>query len=183
MAGNKTPLKTDSQNSHRSQSNIVVRNIPMTIQNTFTREDILSILPHRPPFLFVDRVLKCVPDRRIIAERDLLPEEPHFAGHFPGQPIMPGVLVTDALAQTSGLLWGFSKIMKHNDPNSEPQFFYLASATMKYLNPAIPGETLHLIAETKQVYGQLHLYTVEATCGRRLIAKGTLTLAMKKGPL
>ena len=150
----------------------------MTSEYSFDMKDILSILPHRPPFLFVDRILKFIPDRKIITERDLRPEEPHFSGHFPGHPIMPGVLVTDALAQTSGLLWGFSKMVKNND-TVEPELFYLASVAMKYTNPAIPGETLRLAAQTEHSFDRLHSYTVEATCGRRLIAKGTLTLAMK----
>ena len=76
----------------------------------FEREDILAVLPHRPPFLFVDRVTKLVPDKRIVAERTISPDEPQFQGHFPGHPIMPGVLITDALAQTSGLLIGLALI-------------------------------------------------------------------------
>ena len=75
----------------------------------FTLDEILPILPHRPPFLFVDRVLALEPHKSILAERTLRPEEPQFAGHFPGRPIMPGVLVAEALAQTSGLLLGLSE--------------------------------------------------------------------------
>ncbi|MBN1575591.1 MAG: hypothetical protein JW913_03510 [Chitinispirillaceae bacterium] len=152
----------------------------MTLYDTFDLQDILAILPHRPPFLFVDRVIRFIPDRRIIAERDLRPDEPHFAGHFPGTPIMPGVLVTDALAQTSGLLWGFSKVTRNSGTPEKPELFYLAAVSMKYTNPATPGETLHLCAETDRVFDRLHTFNVEATCGRRLIAKGTLTLAMKE---
>lgn len=143
----------------------------------------MKILPHRPPFLFVDRVIDVVPDRRIIAERDLMADEPHFAGHFPTKPIMPGVLVTDALAQTSGLLWGFSKIINGGESTDKPEIFYLAAATMKYTNPALPGDTLHMTAQAERVFDQLHTFSVEATCGRRLIAKGSLTLAMKDGSL
>ncbi|MBN1309308.1 MAG: hypothetical protein JXA18_15395 [Chitinispirillaceae bacterium] len=153
----------------------------MTARESFGLQEILAILPHRPPFLFVDRVIRLIPDRRIVAERDLLPNEPHFAGHFPGKPIMPGVLVTDALAQTSGLLWGFSKVIKNDGNPEKPELFYLAAVTMKYIQPAVPGETLCLCAETDRVFDRLHTFNVEATCGRRLIAKGALTLAMKDG--
>ncbi len=152
----------------------------MTIRDSFELQDICAILPHRPPFLFVDRVVKIIPDRRIIAERLLRHDEPHFSGHFPGQPIMPGVLVTDALAQTSGLLWGFSKVIRNDGYGEQPEIFYLAAVAMKYINPAVPGDTLNLIAEADRVFDRLHTYIVEATCGRRLIAKGTLTLAMKE---
>jgi 3-hydroxymyristoyl/3-hydroxydecanoyl-(acyl carrier protein) dehydratase len=155
----------------------------MTTKYTFELQDILSILPHRPPFLFVDRVIKFIPDRQIVAERELKSDEPHFTGHFPGKPIMPGVLVTDALAQTSGLLWGFSKVVKNSGLPTEPELFYLASVAMKYTNPASPGETLRLSATTDRVFDRLHSFSVEATSGRRLIAQGSLTLAMKEGTL
>lgn len=148
---------------------------------TFGMEDILAILPHRPPFLFVDRVIKLVPDKTIIAERNLRPDEPHFAGHFPGTPIMPGVLVTDALAQTSGLLWGLSKKSGTEEPEVEPEIFFLAAANMKFIHPAYPGDTLRMCASPEKTFGALHSYTVEATAGRNLIAKGSLTLAMKEG--
>ena len=81
----------------------------MTRGAAFGKDTVLKILPQRPPFLFVDRVLKLRPDDRIVAELDLTESLPHFAGHFPDRPVMPGVLVTEALAQTSGLLLGLSE--------------------------------------------------------------------------
>src|SRR5271157_4313911 len=104
----------------------------MTGATNFTMEDILSILPHRPPFLFVDRVIKLIPDKEIAAERLLRDDEPFFTGHFPQKHIMPGVLVTDALAQTSGLLWGLSKKALGAVLAKEPEIFFLASANMKF---------------------------------------------------
>jgi 3-hydroxymyristoyl/3-hydroxydecanoyl-(acyl carrier protein) dehydratase len=155
----------------------------MTEHTAFELEDILRILPHRPPFLFVDRVIKLVPDRQITAERELRLDEPYFAGHFPEKPIMPGVLVTDALAQTSGLLWGLSRAIENDTESTAPELFYLATASMKYTNPASPGETLRLFAQVERVYDRFHSFSVEATVGRRLIAQGSLTLAMKEGTL
>lgn len=155
----------------------------MAEHTTFNLDDILRILPHRPPFLFVDRVIRLVPDRQIVTERDLRHDEPHFAGHFPEKPIMPGVLVTDALAQTSGLLWGLSRAYKTDTESAAPEHFYLAAVTMKYMNPATPGETLRLFAQTERAYDRLYSFKVDATSGRRLIAQGSLTLAMKEGPV
>ena len=155
----------------------------MSDSYSFGPADILAILPHRPPFLFVDRVIQLIPDKRIVAERELRPDEPHFAGHFPSRPIMPGVLVTDALAQTSGLLWGLSKVVRNNGTPEKPEIFFLASVSMKYTSPAAPGETLRLFAEADRVFDRLHTYSVEATSGRLVIAKGTLTLAMKDDSL
>jgi 3-hydroxyacyl-[acyl-carrier-protein] dehydratase len=149
----------------------------------FSLDEICAILPHRPPFLFVDRVTKLVPDKTIVAERLLLESEPHFAGHFPGKAIMPGVLVTDALAQTSGLLWGFSKHIQSQgaDKKENPEIFFLAAANMKYTHPAVPGDTLRMTSTSDASFGAFHSYVVEATAGRNVIAKGTLTLAMREG--
>jgi 3-hydroxyacyl-[acyl-carrier-protein] dehydratase len=153
----------------------------MTTGYSFDMDAILAILPHRPPFLFVDRIVEMVPGRSIVGERLLRPDEPHFSGHFPAKPIMPGVLVTDALAQTSGLLWGFTKVVNGDGTAGTPGFFYLAAASMKYVNPAYPGETLQLFAKAERTFDRLHSYTVEAVNGRKIIAKGNLTLAMTEG--
>ncbi|NLD94194.1 MAG: hypothetical protein GX639_16170 [Fibrobacter sp.] len=149
----------------------------------FSLDEICEILPHRPPFLFVDKVIRLIPDKMIVTERLLLESESYFAGHFPGKPIMPGVLVTDALAQTSGLLWGFSKQIGNGDPDSKVkrEIFFLAAANMKYTHPAVPGDTLRMTATKDTSFGAFHSFIVEATAGRNVIAKGTLTLAMREG--
>lgn len=149
----------------------------------FGMNEILELLPHRPPFLFVDRIVKFVADTTIVAERVIRKDEPWFAGHFPQKPIMPGVLITDALAQTSGLLWGFSRKMSGEKALDVPEIFFLASAKMKYVSPAYPGETLELTSNKTRFFGSMYSYDVEAATGRKLIAKGSLTLAMKGSPL
>ena len=142
---------------------------------------IQAILPHRPPFLFVDRIIELIPDVSIVAERDVKSEEFYFSGHFPGNPVMPGVLIADALAQTSGLLYGFSKKRRLDSQNlgqeTTQQLFSLASVDMKFMSPAYPGETLRLFAAMNKRFGDLFNYSVEASVGKRLIAKGFLTLA------
>ena len=142
--------------------------------------DIQSILPHRPPFLFVDRVTRLDPGKTIVAERELRPDEPHFQGHFPGRAVMPGVLVTDALAQTSGLLIGLSRKLGQDAMAQAPALMMLASANMKYLSPSVPGETLTLTARLEKGFGTLFHFEVEASVGRRAIARGTLVLAEVK---
>ncbi len=156
----------------------------MMKKNTLFRlEEILDIIPHRPPFLFVDRVIKFKPDHLIIAERFIREDEPWFKGHFPQKAIMPGALVLDALAQTSGLLLGFSKKAIPSNQQEPPKIFYLASSNVKFTSPAFPGETLELISETREQFEQLYSYTVEATVGRKIVAKGILTLAAVEGTL
>ena len=145
----------------------------------FGMEDILAVLPHRPPFLFVDRVTELVLFRRIVAERWLMAEEPQFAGHFPQRPIMPGVLISEALAQTSGLLLGLSRTIAAGKDQAGPaDLFYLAAVNVKFVSPAMPGERLILHSESERDLGRLSRFRVEASVGRRLIASGSLTLAM-----
>lgn len=150
----------------------------MSEKTVCTLEDIYAILPHRPPFLFVDKVTKLVPDKSIVAERRFCLEEFFFKGHFPQKPIVPGVLITDALAQTSGLLWGLSKKKLPDIHSEDPELFYLAAADMKFVRPALPGDTLKLSATVKQNFGVLYRFIVDACAGKNLIAKGVITLAM-----
>jgi 3-hydroxymyristoyl/3-hydroxydecanoyl-(acyl carrier protein) dehydratase len=143
----------------------------------YSREALMAVLPHRAPFLFVDRVTQLDPACRIVAELDLRPEEPHFAGHFPGWPLMPGVLVAEALAQTSGLLLGLTRQQTDARPPATPPIFYLGAVNLKFTHPARPGETLIMRSEADRQFGGLFRFQVEATCGRDLVASGNLTLA------
>ena len=147
----------------------------------FGLDDVLQVLPHRPPFLFVDRVVELEPDQSIVAERELRPEEPQFSGHFPGRPILPGVLVAEALAQTSGLLLGLSEKLSAASPPAHPRMFYLAGTNMKFKHTVAPGEVLRLLAKRDAVFGGLFRFEVEATAGRNVIACGSLTLARIEG--
>jgi 3-hydroxyacyl-[acyl-carrier-protein] dehydratase len=142
-------------------------------------ETIERILPHRPPFLFVDRVVGFEAGVSIEAERDLRADEPHFAGHFPGRPIMPGVLITEALAQTSGLLIALTAMEKGEQV--EGNLFYLARADMKWTSPVGPGETLVLEAKLDRVLGPLQAFRVRARTRRKDVAAGVLTLAKVGG--
>jgi 3-hydroxyacyl-[acyl-carrier-protein] dehydratase len=135
-------------------------------------QDLNRLLPHRDPFRFVDRVIRLEPSQAIVAEFDLRPEGPQFAGHFPGNPLMPGVLVAEALAQTSGLLLGLSPATL---PAPPPQL-YLAAVNLKFTQAARPGEILTLYSVAGLKFGSLFQFQVEAKSGSRLVAKGSLTL-------
>lgn len=155
----------------------------MNKKTIFGLDDILDIIPHRPPFLFVDRVVKFKPNKMIVAQRTIRSDEPWFHGHFPQKAIMPGALVLDALAQTSGLLLGFSKKADPDTQKETPKLFYLASSNVKFTSTSFPGETLELISESQKKFENLFLYNVEATVGRKTVAKGTLTLAAIEGEI
>ncbi|MBW1674317.1 MAG: 3-hydroxyacyl-ACP dehydratase FabZ [Deltaproteobacteria bacterium] len=141
---------------------------------------IKEILPHRSPFLFVDRIVKLEAGEKIIAEKDLSINESFFTGHFPGNPIMPGVLISEALAQTSGLLLGLTWKDKGTSLDQEKIHLILATINMKFSHPAKPGDTLRLEASLKKEYGKLFLFEAAAYVVNKQIAKGTLTLAEEK---
>jgi 3-hydroxyacyl-[acyl-carrier-protein] dehydratase len=106
--------------------------------------DIMRHLPHRYPFLLVDRVLEIVPGERIVAIKNVTMNEPHFPGHFPHHPVMPGVLVIEALAQAAGLL-AFKTGDKPPGPNTVIYFVGIDNARFK--RPVVPGDQLRLEAE------------------------------------
>ncbi len=106
---------------------------------------IMDILPHRYPFLLVDRVLDLDPGRRVVALKNVTINEPFFAGHFPGHPIMPGVLIVEAMAQAGGLML-MDELM-----GSEPKVVYLMSLDgVKFRRPVTPGDQLILEVEMVQ---------------------------------
>ncbi len=141
---------------------------------------IKEILPQRSPFLFVDRVTEITPFKKIIAEKDLSPDELFFGGHFPGRPLMPGVLVSEALAQTSGLLLGLSALERNHRKDEERPGFMLAQVDMKFLSPAEPDQTLRLESVMVKSFSGLHLFEVAAFVGGMQIAKGRLSLAEER---
>lgn len=136
--------------------------------------EVAALMPHRPPFLFVDLVTALEPNQFIRAERMLRPEESFFAGHFPGRPIMPGVLVGEALAQASGLLLGLS-----HPPEEQgiPVVYFLAAANLKFLRPAIPGETLILESRFETALGGVFRFRVTARVETEVVASGVVMLA------
>ncbi|MCP4748476.1 MAG: beta-hydroxyacyl-ACP dehydratase [Desulfobacteraceae bacterium] len=145
----------------------------MTIK-TFHPDIIRQILPHRKPFCFVDEIISYDEQKDITASVYLAADMVFFAGHFPGNPIMPGVLVTEALAQTAGLLAGLQQSGEYENNRS---FYFLASTDIKYLHPATPGQTLILQATLEKSFGGLFRFKVKARVEDKLIASGNLSLA------
>ena len=111
-----------------------------------TIDDIQRLLPHRYPFLLVDRVVELEPNRRVLAYKNVSINEPFFQGHFPGNPVMPGVLVVEALAQAGGLL---TQLSRQNA--DEEQLFYLVKVdNAKFSRMVVPGDRLDLDVELKR---------------------------------
>ena len=119
----------------------------MTVSLPATIADIQRLLPHRYPFLLVDRVVEFEPNKRVLAYKHVTANEPFFQGHFPGQPVMPGVLVIEALAQAGGLLTQLSK----DEREASDQVFYLVKVdNAKFTRMVVPGDRLDLDVELKR---------------------------------
>ncbi len=104
-------------------------------------EEIMRHLPHRYPFLLVDRVLECVPGKHITALKNVTFNEPYFPGHFPHRPVMPGVIIIEALAQASGIL-AFQTMNVIPDENT--RFFFVAIDNARFRKPVEPGDQMIL---------------------------------------
>ena len=104
-------------------------------------EAIMHQLPHRYPFLLVDRVLECVPGDRILALKNVTYNEPFFPGHFPHRPVMPGVILIEALAQASGILaFKTAEVV----PDRETRFYFVAIDKARFRRPVEPGDQILL---------------------------------------
>jgi len=110
-------------------------------------EEIMRLLPHRFPFLLVDRIVSYEANKTISAYKNVTFNEPFFQGHFPGRPVMPGVLILEAMAQTGGLLYMLSQ-----EEIVEGQLFYFISADkVKFRNPVVPGDRLDFLINVLRV--------------------------------
>lgn len=139
--------------------------------------DILKILPHRYPFLLVDRVLELEPEKRIVGLKNVTINEPFFQGHFPGAPVMPGVLIIEAMAQVAGIMTFI------NMPEGHRKLVYFTGIeNAKFRRPVIPGDQLRL--EMVLVNRKNHFGTMSgrATVDGRLVAEATVRFAIVDRP-
>lgn len=127
---------------------------------------IQKLIPHRYPFLLVDRVLSYEPNKSIVAQKNVTYNEPYFQGHFPGQPVMPGVLIIEALAQAGGVLTQLSLGRDAYD-----QLFYMVKVdNVRFSKMVIPGDVLELNVEIKRSIRHMALYSGVATVAGEEVA-------------
>src|SRR5438477_3804485 len=131
--------------------------------------DHLVGLPHKPPFLFVREIIACEPGISAECETEFSKDDPMFAGHFPGDPLVPGVILTEALAQTAGIAAASA------DPeNSRPRFLLSAIRQMKFFRAVRPEEKIVLRARKVAAAGELLQFEVEALIDTELAAAGQI---------
>lgn len=138
-------------------------------------ERIQAMLPHRYPFLMVDRVTDFIPDKSLRALKNVSFNEPFFQGHFPGHPVMPGVLIIEALAQASGLLVQMS--MKREIGAEQPLYYLVKVDKAKFTKLVVPGDQLILDVELKRMLRGMGLFACRATVAGKSVAEAELLCA------
>jgi 3-hydroxyacyl-[acyl-carrier-protein] dehydratase len=133
-------------------------------------KEIMKILPHAYPFLLVDRILEMEAGKRIVGVKNVTYNEPFFPGHFPGRPIMPGVLIVEAMAQTAGIL-----VFQSVDEESRKKpVFFLGMDNVKFRRPVIPGDQLRLEIEMTKHRQSIWGFKGKALVDGKLVAEAEL---------
>ncbi|HUL32208.1 MAG TPA: 3-hydroxyacyl-ACP dehydratase FabZ [Thermodesulfobacteriota bacterium] len=140
-------------------------------------DEIMKILPHAYPFLLVDRIVEIEPGKRIAGIKNVTYNEPFFPGHFPGHPIMPGVLIVEAMAQTAGVL-AFKSPPQEERGKS---VFFLGIDNVRFRKPVIPGDQLRLEVEITKHRQTVWGFAGKALVDGKLVAEAELLAMMGEG--
>lgn len=132
---------------------------------------IMQMIPHRYPLLLVDRILEFVPGERAVGLKNVTMNEPHFQGHFPGFPVMPGVLIVEAMAQTAACL-----VVQTLGKEAEGKLVYFMTIDeARFRKPVVPGDSLHIHVTKQQTRRNVWKFTGEAKVGETLCAEATFS--------
>jgi 3-hydroxyacyl-[acyl-carrier-protein] dehydratase len=137
-------------------------------------EAIMRQLPHRYPFLLVDRVLECEAGKHVVALKNVTYNEPFFPGHFPHRPVMPGVLIIEALAQAAGIL-AFKTVNVVPDLNT--RFYFVAIDNARFRKPVEPGDQLVLKVKLKRAFKGIWKFDAVAEVDGKEVASAELMVA------
>jgi UDP-3-O-[3-hydroxymyristoyl] N-acetylglucosamine deacetylase/3-hydroxyacyl-[acyl-carrier-protein] dehydratase len=138
--------------------------LPMDIQA------IMKLLPHRNPFLLVDRIIELEAGKRVVGIKNVTLNEPFFPGHFPGHPVMPGVLILEAMAQTGGVL------LLSTAPDAQGKLIYFMSIDgAKFRRPVMPGDQLRMELTVLKLKEKVAKMAGKAFVGEHLAAEGEFT--------
>lgn len=135
---------------------------------------VLKQLPHRYPMLLVDRVIECIPGKSIHAIKNVTINEPYFPGHFPHRPVMPGVMILEALAQAAGILaFKTAGVV----PNEETRFYFVGIDKARFRRPVEPGDQLILKATLERAMRGIWKFSTVAEVGGEEVASATMMVA------
>jgi 3-hydroxyacyl-[acyl-carrier-protein] dehydratase len=132
----------------------------MSESGGFGIDEVMRRLPHRYPMLLVDRVLECVSGERIVALKNVTMNEEFFVGHFPGRPVMPGVLILEAMAQTAGIL---TFVTAGIYPDESVRFYFAGIDKARFRRPVVPGDQVKFTAVLERRIRTIWKYSISAT--------------------
>jgi beta-hydroxyacyl-ACP dehydratase FabZ len=140
------------------------------MEKVYDIEKIMDILPHRYPFLLIDRIIEIIPGEKIVALKNVTINEPFFQGHFPGVPIMPGVLIVEAMGQAGGIL-AFSSAPQEN---KNAILYFMGMDKVRFRKPVVPGDQLLIEAKILKQRSKAIKMSGIATVEEKLVAEAEL---------
>jgi UDP-3-O-[3-hydroxymyristoyl] N-acetylglucosamine deacetylase/3-hydroxyacyl-[acyl-carrier-protein] dehydratase len=138
---------------------------------------IQRIMPHRYPFLLVDRIVELVPRERVVGLKNVTINEEFFLGHFPGMPVMPGVLIVEAMAQVGGIL-----LLNTLDDVDDVLVYFMGIDKVRFRKPVVPGDQLRLEAELLKIKGRTCKLLARAYVDGQLVAEGEMMASVQDRP-
>ncbi len=139
--------------------------------STIDIQKLLTLLPHRYPFLLVDRIIEIDGDNSAIGIKSVTVNEPHFTGHFPGMPVMPGVLIIEAMAQTAGAIC----INNMEDVDRTPVVYFMTIDGAKFRKPVVPGDRLEIHVQKMKQRGGIFRFACEAKVDGAKVAEAEVS--------
>ena len=133
---------------------------------------IMRLIPHRQPFLLIDKVIDLVPDARAVGIKNVTYNEPYFQGHFPGHPVMPGVLVIESMAQTAAVM---VMATLQRTAESGVVVYFMSVDDARFRKPIVPGDTLHIHVEKQHRRGNVWKFRGEAKVAGVVMAEAVFT--------
>jgi 3-hydroxyacyl-[acyl-carrier-protein] dehydratase len=137
-------------------------------------EELMQLLPHRYPFLLVDRIIDIDGDDAAVGIKNVTVNEPHFQGHFPGHPVMPGVLIVEAMAQTAGAI-----CIRHVALEEPPLVYFMTIDNAKFRRPVVPGDRLELHVRKLKRRGTLWRFACEAIVDGTRVDEAEISAVLK----
>ena len=137
--------------------------------------EIKKIIPHRFPFLLIDRVIELEPNVKLVAVKNVSINEQFFVGHFPDEKVMPGVLIVEAMAQAGCVYFYYSKNL-----HGKKLIFYLAKATAKFHHPVVPGDQLVIEVTTVKMLPKAGILNMKGMVGDKMVAEAEIGFGVKE---
>ena len=131
---------------------------PVEKQKPISVTEIMDLIPHRYPMLLVDRILEYVPHESAVGLKNVTFNEPFFNGHFPGNPVMPGVLIVEAMAQTAGIL----VVHSLGQSGASKMVYFMTIESAKFRKPVVPGDSMHIHVQCIKSRGNVYKFRGEA---------------------